>query len=107
MKASFHICGTTLHARQYNPSHLLPTTSFASVRTKPSRTICGCIIGSFPDRRLATTRVIDLGVVLRLLLLQRQRSRSLWKGRQLESRRRQGATRDNRRCHSWKSVFKR
>src|SRR5882672_4375853 len=82
MKASFHICGTTLHAWQHDLSHLLPTTSFASVRTELSQTNRGCIIGSVPDRRLATTCVIDLGAVLGFLLLRRQGSRSLWKGRQ-------------------------
>src|SRR5882672_660799 len=74
MKASFHICSTTLHAWQHDPSHLFLTTSFASIRTEPSQTICGCIIRSFPDRQLATMRVIDLSSVLRLLLLRRQGS---------------------------------
>src|SRR5882672_439197 len=82
MKASFHICGTTLHAWQHDPSHLLLTISFASIRTEPSRTIRRCIIGSFPDKRLTATCVIDLGPVLQLLLLRRQGSRSLWKGGQ-------------------------
>src|SRR5882672_10342595 len=57
MEPSFHICGTTLHARQHDPSHLLPTISIASVRTEPSRAEL-CIIGSFPDRWLTTTRVM-------------------------------------------------
>src|SRR5882672_5247029 len=55
MKASFHICGTTLHARQHDPSHLLPSISFASIQTELSRTICGSLIGSFPDRHLSAT----------------------------------------------------
>src|SRR5882672_3049271 len=57
MEPLFHICGTTLHARQRDPSHLLPTISIASVRTEPSRAEL-CIIGSFPDRQLTTTRVM-------------------------------------------------
>ena len=49
----------------------------------------------------------DLGPVLWLLLLQRQGADHCGKGDNRNSWQRQGATRDNRRCHSWKSVFKR
>src|SRR5882672_9235140 len=75
MKASFHICGTTLHARQHSPSHLLPTTSL--LPSKPSEP-------SYLQmhHRIISMRTViyharhDLGQVLRLLLLQRQGSRS-------------------------------
>src|SRR5882672_6706788 len=79
MEPSFHICSTTLHARQHNPSHLLLTISFASVQTEPSRAMHHRI---FPRQTVNCHARHDLDSALRLLLLQRQGSRSLWKGRQ-------------------------
>src|SRR5882672_4500126 len=78
MEASFHICGTTLHARQHSPSHLLPTTSLLpSEPSEPSEPSCL----QMHHRIISMWMVIyhthhDLGPVLQLLLLRRQGSRS-------------------------------
>src|SRR5882672_9534726 len=72
MKASFHICSTTLHARQHSPSHLLPTTSLL-----PSEPSCLRMHHRIISMRMVIYHAChDLGPVLRLLLLRRQGSRS-------------------------------
>ena len=105
MEPSFHICGTTLHARQHDPFHLLPTISIASVRAELSRAEL-CIIGSFPDRQLTTTRVMSPTRNCGFHYFGDKGADHCGKGDNRHPDGDKGATRDNRRCHSWKSVFK-
>src|SRR5882672_7342312 len=72
-------------------------------RTKPSQAMHHQI---FSRQMVNYHTRHDLDSALRLLLLRRQGSGSLWKGDNRHPDRDKGATRDNRRCHSWKSVFK-
>src|SRR5882672_10061376 len=58
MKALFHICSTTLHAWQHEPSHSDHHHCLRPNRTEPSRATHGFIIRSLPDGRLATMCVM-------------------------------------------------